>query len=425
MSNAAFWFSKLGRMLPRASAASRLAVTADQISDLLRGMRALTSSGAQVNSSSAMQVGAVYACVRVLADSVAMLPLQLYGIGTDGRSSHAREHPVDRVLRVRPNSWQTPLEFKRMLMGHLALRGNAYAHIVRVTGKVTALVPLHPDQMQVEVQPGGGLSYKYRQRSGVEVLYKQSEIMHLRNLSVDGVRGLSPIEAAREAIGLAMQTEKHGAKLFSNAATPAGVLKHPAQLSAEAAERLKADFESRHAGADNAHRTMLLEEGLTWEKLGLTAEESQFIDSRKFQRNEIAMFFGVPPHMIGDVERGTSWGSGIEQQGLGFVTYTLLPHLTNFAQAVARDLLTDAERDTYHAAFDTEALTRADFLTRQQGLQIMRNAGVINANEWRQREGLNPRTDAAGDDYVVGDNPVHITASPTATRNLRETAHAA
>lgn len=392
----------------------RVAVTPDQISEMLGGMFRTTASGATVNSATAMQVGAVYACVRVLSDSVAMLPLVLQQTDTSGRTSHAREHPVDRVLRVRPNSWQTPLEFKRMMMGHLALRGNAYAHVVRLGGKVQALIPLHPDQMRVEVETSGALVYRYRAGSDRETIYKQSEIMHLRNLSVDGVRGLSPIDAAREAIGLALQTERHGAKLFSNAATPAGVLKHPAKLSDEAADRLKASFDSRHAGVDNAHKTMLLEEGLTWEKLGLTAEESQFLESRKFQRNEVAMFFGVPPHMIGDIDRGTSWGSGIEQQGLGFVTYTLLPHLTNFAQAVARDLLTEAEQAQYSATFEVEALTRADFLTRQQGLQIMRRSGVINANEWRQREGLNPRADSAGDDYINDASAVPTLAKPAA-----------
>lgn len=400
MRSAGYWWSKVPRLLPRAATTTEVARNTQELARLLLSVLGRsTASGVSVTSDSAMRVGAVYACVRVLSDSVAMLPLQLHETGPDGRTKLAREHAVHKLLCVRPNRWQTAFEFWRLAMGHVALRGNFFARIVRRGPTIDALLPLNPDRMRV-VQTAAGVEYHYTVDSR-ETVYKQADVLHLRGLSTDGLMGLSPIEAAAEAVGLAIRTEQHGAKLFTNGAQPAGVLTHPANLSEEAAKNLTKSFEAAYSGVENAHKTMVLEEGLTWQKLGLTAEESQFIDSRKFQRNEIAMFFGVPPHMIGDIERGTSWGSGIEQQGLGFVTYTLLPYLTNIAQAVARDLLTEAERDRFHAKFDTEALTRADFLTRQQGLQIMRSAGVINANEWRQREGMNPRTDDAGDDYII------------------------
>jgi HK97 family phage portal protein len=237
----------------------------------------------------------------------------------------------------------------------------------------------------------GRIRYTYREANGAETNLPAEQVMHLRGLSTDGIMGMSVIQAAAEAIGLSLRTEEHGARLFSNGAQPGVILKHPLQLSAEGAKKLKASFDEKHSGAGNAHATILLEEGMSVEKIGMTSEESQFLEGRKFQRSEIAMFFGVPPHMIGDVERGTSWGSGIEQQSLGFVTYTLLPWLTNLEEAFARDLIPEADQGRFSYKFSTDALTRADFRTRQEGRKIQFEAGVISPNEWRRSEGLNPR----------------------------------
>lgn len=358
---------------------------------------ATTASGAVVNDSTAMRVAAVYACVRVLSDAVGMLPLGLYR--REGKTIRAEErHPVAELLSVRPNRWQTPFEFKRLILGHMALRGNAYCVVVRLGNRVQELIPLHPGRVTVRQLPSLNLEYVYERPDGSRTTYAQAEMLHLRALSSDGVVGLSPIGVAAQAIGLALQTEKHGARMFSNGAAPAGVLKHPQVLSQEAAQRLADSFQSAYGGADNAGKTIVLEEGMGWEAVGMNAEETQFIESRKFQRSEIAMFFGVPPHMIGDIERGTSWGSGIEQQGIGFVTYTLRPWLVNIGEAIARDLLTAEERRTLFAQFDTDDLTRADFLTRQNGLRVMYDAGVISPNEWRESEGYNPRP--GGDEYA-------------------------
>jgi HK97 family phage portal protein len=346
-----------------------------------------------------MRVSAVYACVRVLADSVAMLPLRLYEDG--GLTSRiAVGHPLDRLMNKRPNFLQTPFEFKRFLVGTLALRGNAYVQKFMVGSRNQQLIPLHPDRVTPKFdETTMQVVYEYRNKDGVVTPLRQSDIMHFRALSTDRFIGLSPVAAAAEAIGLAMQTEKHGAKLFTNAAQAAGVLKHPQLLSGDAAKRLKETFDAAYSGADNAHKTMLLEEGMTWEKVGMTSEEAQFLETRKFQRNEIAMFFGIPPHMIGDIDRGTSWGSGIEQQGIGFVTYTLLPWLTNISQACDRDLLSEQAQDQYSYKFETDELTRADFLTRQQGREIQARNGVISPNEWRRMERMNPRDDGEGDSF--------------------------
>lgn len=372
-----------------------------------------------------MHVSAVYACVRVLADSVAMLPLRLYEDG--GLTSKiAIGNPLDRLVNKRPNFLQTPFEFKRFIVGTLALRGNAYVQKFMIGSRNQQLIPLHPDRITPKFDEASmQVVYEYRGKDGNVTPLRQSDVMHFRALSTDRFMGLSPVAAAAEAIGLSIQTEKHGAKLFSQAAQPSGVLKHPQLLSEGAAKRLKETFDSTYSGAENSHRTMLLEEGMTWEKVGMTSEESQFLETRKFQRNEIAMFFGIPPHMIGDIDRGTSWGSGIEQQGIGFVTYTLLPWLTNISQACDRDLLSDREQDQFSYKFETDELTRADFLTRQQGREIQARNGVISPNEWRRMERMNPRDDGEGDTFRVSSTASVTPALPApAIPNQRAFLHA-
>lgn len=376
---------------------TRRATTSEDIARMLATL-AGTKSGAHVTPDTAMTVAAVYACVRVLSESVAMLPLRLYAENADGTAVVAASNPFDRLVR-RPNPLHTAFDFRRWLVTSIALRGNAYIRKLGAGTSRMSLIPLHPGKMKVNVTDAGIIKYEYAVRPGVTETYPAEQIIHIRGLSTDGVVGLSVIQAAAEAIGVSLRTEEHGARLFSNGAQPGVILKHPAQISGAAAERLKASFDERHSGAGNAHKTLLLEEGMAVEKVGMTSEESQFLESRKFQRSEIAMFFGVPPHMIGDVERGTSWGSGIEQQGLGFVTYTLLPWLTNIEQALERDLLPEADQDRYSFKFQTDALTRADFLTRQQGRKIQHDAGVISPDEWRRSEGMNPRADGGGSEY--------------------------
>ena len=393
-----FFDNRLSRALSRMFAATqeispqRSATNSYELDEMLRH----GDDGVTVGT--AMQVAAVFACVRVLSTSQAMLPLALYKReGT--RRNLVDDHAVARVLR-RPNRWQTPLEFETMMAAHKHLRGNAYAYVSRLGLEVRELIPLNPDSITVEQTSNLDVIYRQRLRNGSERVYSRTDIHHRRGLTMDGLTGLSPIAAAKQAIGLAIQTEKHGGKLFTNAAKPSGVLKSPKPLSVEAAQRLKDSFQDTYGGNDNAYRTIVLEDGLEWQQVGMNATDSQFLESRKFQRNEIAMFYGVPPHMIGDIDRGTSWGSGIEQQGLGFLVHTLQPHLVNDQQALARDLLSEKDSRSHSIVHDPSILTRAQFLTRQQGLEIQLRNGVINPNEWRQIEGLNPRDDEAGDDYA-------------------------
>jgi HK97 family phage portal protein len=400
MSNGASWFSRFFRN--QTGEVSR-AVTAADIARLLQS-RQSTHSGINVTPDNALQVAAVYACVRVLADSIGMLPLRLFQEGAGGSREIAKGHRLDRLLNNRPNEIHTPFEFKRLLVGMLALRGNAYVWKFAPGTSFEQLIPLNP--ARVKVVPGKDTmrpTYTYRKSETQEINISADNIVHLRGLSSDGIMGHSVIQAAAEAVGLSLRTEQHGAKLFANAASPSGILKHPQMISADAAKRLRDSFAEQHAGSDNAHKTMLLEEGMSWEKMSMTSEEAQFLETRRYQRSEIAMFFGVPPHMLGDVDRGTSWGSGIEQQGIGFVTYTLLPWLTNIAQAFGRDLLSPSEDLQYSFSFMTDDLTRPDFSSRQTGRATQLTNGVISANEWRQFEGLNPRPN--GDTYRDGQPP--------------------
>lgn len=400
MKSAASWRSKLSRWIVSAAytGETQRVTTTEQLAGVL-ARQSLTASGAPVNADTAMRVGAVYACVRVLTDSVAMLPLRLYREAADGTATLENTHPLDKLMRRRPHPAYTAFEFKRLLVGCILLRGNFYAiKSFGVANTITALTPLHPDRIEPQWNKAGtAIEYVVRMQGKEPRTYPARDILHIRGFATDGLKGMSVIAAAAQAIGLSLTAEKHGAKMLSGGASPSGVLRHPAQLSPEAAGRLKDSFEAKYSGSENAGSTMLLEEGLTWEKVGMTSEESQFIDQRKFQRSEIAMFFGVPPHMIGDVERGTSWGSGIEHQGIGFVTYTLLPHLTNIVQACERDLIAESDQDSLEFQFQTDTLTRADFLTRQSGRKIQLDSGVINPNEWRRLEGMNPRE--GGDEY--------------------------
>lgn len=363
-----------------------------------------------VTEAQAMRVSAVFACVRLLSDSVAMLPLCLFR-KQDGKNVCAEDDPTHFVLAVRPNSWQTPYEFKRMLMAHALLKGNFYAKKNMWRGRVTDLIPLNPGLMRVEQEDDGELVYLYHRPNNSVLRYRQKDIFHVRNLCVDGVRGLSTLEAARNSVGVSIKTEQHAASLFSNGVRPSGVLESPDELSDDAYERMRKDFEEKYVGSENAYRPMILEGGVTWKQMTMTAEDSQFIDQRKYSVAEIARFFGVPPHAIGDIDRGTSWGSGIEQQNVAFLIHTLGPYLVNIEQTCIRDLVPSSDQTNFVVKFDTSLLTRPDFGTRQTGYQIMKRNGVVNANEWRKAEGLEPiegaeadayRTDASG---VPGSSP--------------------
>lgn len=357
-----------------------------------------------VSDTQALRVAAVWACVRLLSTAVAMLPVGLYRREGD-RNIAVPEHSAHKLLAERPNAWQTPYEFKQMLLSHVLLRGNFYAEKVSFKGEISDLLPLDPARMDVRITDSGRLAYLYSGENGRKIPYKQGEILHIRGLTLDSLKGLGVLSAARNAVAVAAKLEAHGFGLMDNGARPSGVLETDLELNDEAFARLRKDFDTHYVGPENSGRPMILEAGLKWKQIQLSAEDAQFIDQRKYTRAEIAMFFGVPPHMIGDIERGTSWGSGIETQNLGFLVHTLLPYLVNISQAGERDLLRADERSNFVLKFDTSLLTRADFGARQTGLQIQKQNGVISTNEWRKIEGLDPIDEDGADEHKADKSP--------------------
>ena len=360
-------------------------------------------TGTDVSVQGSLAFIPVYACVRLIASTIASLPLPVYRRLPGGGKERDSNHPLYAVLHDKPNPEMTAFELYQALTGQLLLWGNAYSNIDRDgAGRVTAIWPLRCDRMRVERSPRTGrLLYRYTLPGGEERILLDDEVMHWRGLSSDGQVGYSPIALAREAVGVGLAAEEYGARFFGNDARPGGVLKSPKQLGQEAAARLKESWESAHGGLSNKHRTAVLEEGIEWQAIGMPNEDAQFLELRQFQRGEIAMLFGVPPHMIGDTEKSTSWGTGIEQQSIGFVTYTLRPWLVAIEQRIKADLFAESERETWFAEFLVDGLLRGDAKARSEALQIQRQNGIINADEWREMENRNPLPEGAGQIFLV------------------------
>ncbi|MFN8493833.1 MAG: phage portal protein [Caldilineaceae bacterium] len=362
-----------------------------------------TAAGVVVSPEGSLQVTTVFACVRVLAESLASLPLLLYQ-----RQGQAKlrmtDHPLYPILHDLPNPEMTSMELRETMMGHLALRGNAYANkVYDGAGRIRELWPLRPDRMQVlRREESSELIYQYTLPSGEMRYLPTQEVMHLRGISPDGINGYGPITLARQAIGLAMGTEEYGARFFGNGARATTVLKHPGKLSDKAFERLRDSWEARHQGLENAHRVAILEEGMAVDQVGLAPEDAQFLQTRKFQKGEICAIFRVPPHMAGDLERATF--GNIEHQSLEFVMYTLRPWVVRWEQGIARDLLTAEERKVYLAEFLLDGLLRGDLSSRYAAYAVGRQNGWLSANDIRGFENLNPIP--GGDVYLVPLNMV-------------------
>lgn len=357
-----------------------------------------TAAGVTVTPTKAMQSTAVLACARVLSESVASLPLILYRRERDGGKTRANDHPLYMLLHDLPNPEMTSYDLRRMLMMQVALWGNGYAQIVFGSdGNAKALWPLASSRVEIVRAPDGELWYTYRPDNGEAVSLPESEILHIRFASVDGVTGLSPVSLARQAVGLSLALESHGAAFFGNGARPGVVLQHPGKLSDGAYKRLKESWETRHQGPDNASRLAILEEGMQMETISVPPNDAQFLETRKFQVSDIARLYRVPPHMVGDLDRATF--SNIEQQSLEFVTYTLRPWLVCWEQAISRTMLTPSERKVLFAEHLVDGLLRGDTASRYAAYAVARQNGWMSANDIRGLENMNPVE--GGDVYLV------------------------
>ncbi len=390
-----------------------------------RGAALETATGRSVTALGSLQSTAVFGAVRVLAESVASLPLIVYR--REGRSKRrAENHQLYPLLHDLPNPEMTSIELRETLMGHLALWGNAYCEVQRDRGgRVMGLWPLRPDRVEVQRDWGGELIYQVMigdplEHNPEQVTLPKRLVMHLRGLGYDGVKGYSPIAMARQAIGLALATEEFGARFFGNGARPGAVLEHPGVLGDKAHDRLKNSWNMRHQGLDNAHRIAILEEGMKLHEVGIPPEDAQFLETRKFQVSEIARLFRVPPHMLADLERSTN--NNIEHQGLEFVMHTLRPWLVRWEQAIKRDLLTPAERTTYYAEHLIDGLLRGDIQARYASYAQGRQNGWLSANDIREMENLNPVD--GGDVYLVPLNMIPAEQAAAGTAGVGEPAPA-
>jgi HK97 family phage portal protein len=347
-----------------------------------------TSTGQRVGSEQAMRLAAVYACVQLLAKTFAVLPFCLYSAAEDdGTREMVRDHWLYKLLAKRPNDYQNPFEFRQLLMGHLALRGNAYCQIVEgANGTIGSLMPLHPDRMKPEQLPSGDYRYRYKLPNGTDQIFPRGQIWHLRGLSSNGITGLNPIEAQRDTVGLGLAANEYGSRFFANDATPPGWIEHPGQFKDKTArDNFRESFQGSQTGR-NRGKTAVLEAGMKYHPLEVKNSDAQYLESRRFSVSEIARIFGVPPHLIGDLDRATF--ANIEQQSLEFVIYTMTPIVEAWEASIEFALLNDD--DEFDAEFDLSRLLRGDQASRSTFYSQMFQIGALSSNEIRVREGMNP-----------------------------------
>lgn len=366
-----------------------------------------TTAGKPVNEHTAMQMTAVYSCVRILAETLAGLPLHVYKYNDSGGKEKYLQHPLYKLLHDEPNPEMTSFTFRETLMSHLLLWGNAYAQIIRnARGEVIALYPLMPNKMTVDRDKNGRLFYLYQRNiedaptlgKDSLVYLDPSDVIHIPGLGFDGLVGYSPIAMAKNAIGLAMATEEYGAKFFANGAAPGGVLEHPGTIKDP--QKVKDSWNAAYQGSTNSHRVAVLEEGMKYQQIGIPPEQAQFLETRKFQINEIARIFRIPPHMLADLEKSSF--SNIEQQSLEFVKYTLDPWVVRWEQTMCRSLLMESEKPTVFIKFNVDGLLRGDYASRMSGYATARQNGWMSANDIRELENLDRiPVELGGDLYLI------------------------
>lgn len=347
-----------------------------------------TSSGMRVSADNALRLAAVYACVRVLCEAMASLPFVLYRRRSDGGKDVVTDHWLYQLLAKRPNRYQNAFEWREMLQGHLALRGNAYNRMLtNPRGEITELVPIHPDRIRMELLPSGEYRYRVTDRLGNEMVVPRGEIWHLRALSSDGLMGLSPIELARESLGMALAAQDYGARFFANDAKPTGGwIEFPGSFKdSEAKKVFRESYQQAQSGA-NRGKVLVLENGMKFHEVGVTNKDAQFLELRQFQITDIARLFRVPPHMIADLSRATF--SNIEQQSLEFVMHTMTPWAERWEASIEADLLLDG--DDLEVEFDFANLMRGDAASRAAYYQSGIQNGWLTRNEARIAENMNP-----------------------------------
>ncbi len=358
-----------------------------------------SNAGKRVTDKTALQHIVVYACVRVLSEAVAQLPLHVYRY-TDNGKERVPQHPLYFLLHDQPNPEMTSFVFRETLMSHLLIYGNAYAQIIRNgRGEVVGLYPLSPDKVRVDRDDKNRLIYIYSRydeanpnvKEQGEIILKSENVLHIPGLGFDGLVGYSPIAMAKNALGISLACEEYGASFFANGASPSGILEHPGVIKDP--EKIRNAWQYAY-GSGNSHKVAVLEEGMKYQPIAIPNNEAQFLETRKFQIEEIARLYRVPLHMIGDLEHATF--SNVEHLSLDFVKYSLDPWLVRWEQNMQKDLLSDSEKGQYFIRFNVEGLLRGDYASRMQGYATARQNGWLSANDIRELEDMNRIPDEEG-----------------------------
>lgn len=371
-------------------------------------------SGSSTTGEGALRVGAVYRAVNILANAYAALPLIVYRRTADGGKERATNHPLFLPLRIRPNPWQTAFEYRRNELGHVLLRGNAYSLIVsNGRGEILGLYPLNPTRMRVDQLESWYLRYSYTWEDGTKSTFPQEQIHHLRAFGTDGICGIAPVTLMRTTLSAAQNQEEYGAAQFTQAPRMAGMLKVPGKLDPEQRRELGESFRRTAAGRSGWGSVPVLHQGMEWVQVGMSNEDAQWLEGRKFSVAEIARWFGVPPHKLGDLEKSSF--DNMEQSTLDFHQDSMLPWLVNKEQRTAVDLLDDGEE--YFAEHLLDNVLRADSLTRAQVHEIYLRNGVRSPDEVRVAENMNKRPDGRGGIYLEQVNATRPIQSPSGAPN--------
>ena len=363
------------------------------------------ASGRVVSVDSALQIATCWACVRLLAETIATLPLVVYHRGEKGKREAAKDHPLHMLLHDAPNADMTAVEFWELMMSGLLLWGNSFARKEMLGRRLIALTWLRPDLMTVRRQPTGEIQFIYAAPGGRREVYAEDEIFHIKNFSIDGLVGLSPVAQARGTLGLAASTSEAAAKLYANGLRTAGIMSSDATLTPTQRAQAKTwvdDFRDKLTSGG----IPLVEGGFKFNQISLSPEDAQMLQTWSFTVEEICRWYRVPPFMVGHTEKVTSWGSGLEQQMIGFLTFSLRPYLTRIEQAVRRSLLPPEERSEYYAEFLLEGLMRADSAGRAALYAVFAQNGIATRNELRERENMAPIE--GGDELTVQSNMLPI-----------------
>lgn len=403
----------LGSLFPWLRKGTPLTTSADLYRLLTAGRQSV--AGVSVNESTALAVAAVMTCVSLISRTLGSLPIRVYERLGDRSKRPADGHPIGRVLS-QPNSWQTLTDFLQMMQAHVLLRGNAYAWMNWIgpegARELVELIPLHPDLVSVDVadsMQAKPLRYTLTRKDGSRMPLPFDEVLHLRGLSTDGFLGRSTLHDARDVFGVAIATQEHAGTFWAGGGLPDILLKHPKVMGDKAKKNLEESWIESYGGSKDKRRVAVLEEGLEVEAITPNADDMQFLQTRQFQRSEIAGWFHVPPHMIGDTEKSTSWGTGIEQQQIAFLSFTLLPWLRAWERRLNRDLVLNPAR--FFLEFNVDGLLRADIASRYNAYWRGVHGGWLSPNDVRAFENMNPID--GGDIYLQPTNMAPLGWEPS------------